>query len=90
MLAFEVHYLGTTADARFIALLDDMISRAEALAILHFALHPFRYVNYAARGQDVWAVMREQGRLADVKKVMARYDIEGIWERKLRGGFRFE
>ncbi|OCT45677.1 hypothetical protein CLCR_01499 [Cladophialophora carrionii] len=99
LLSLEIHYLNETHSQRYTSLLNDILSRAEDLArSSNNALHPFRYGNYAASGQDVWAILRYQCKgdnkkgscpMVDlVRDVQRRYDPQGIWERMLSGGFR--
>ncbi|EXJ60935.1 hypothetical protein A1O7_05088 [Cladophialophora yegresii CBS 114405] len=92
LLSLEIHYLNASHTERYTALLNNVLSRAEDLARSSTpnALHPFRYVNYAAQGQDVWGMLREKesGMLELVRDVQRRYDCQGIFERMLSGGFR--
>ena len=90
MLAFEIHYLSSTHDERYISLLDSIFADVEALASSRAGLHPFRYVNYASKGQDVWAVLREKGEMEEVRDVQEIYDPDGTWERRLSGGFKIK
>ncbi|KAJ9604773.1 hypothetical protein H2200_010888 [Cladophialophora chaetospira] len=90
LLAFEIHYLSANHDEKLISLLDEILRKAETRASLRGALHPFMYINYAAKGQDVWATLREKGLLNEVKAVQRRYDPTGVWKRRLRGGFKIE
>ncbi|KIW68160.1 hypothetical protein, variant 1 [Phialophora macrospora] len=95
LLSLEAHYLHSGHSARYTALMDGILAQAEHLArSSNNALHPFRYGNYAAKGQDVWGLLtrgeKEHTRriLDQVRDVQRRYDPIGVWENMLSGGFR--
>ena len=48
---------------------------------------PFRYLNYAASGQDVFGGYGEENRLF-LQDVSRRYDPEGFYQEANTGGFR--
>ena len=88
LLSFEIHYIHSTHTAKYTSLINDLLSAAESLASARNALHPFKYVNYAAAQQDVWEILSQKGRLREVRDVSLRYDPGEVWERRLEGGFR--
>jgi hypothetical protein len=66
VLSLETHHLHTRHSTRYTTLVDGILTQAEELARSWSyssnntnanALHPFRYGNYAAKGQDVWGLL---------------------------------
>ncbi|EXJ69781.1 uncharacterized protein A1O5_06852 [Cladophialophora psammophila CBS 110553] len=55
------------------------------------ALHPFRYINYANTGQDVWALLEKKNKgrmMEEARKVRDAYDPKGVMATRVKGGFK--
>lgn len=57
--------------------LSELLAHCEDIARQHNSLHSFIYPNYAGSGQDVFKLLRDQGRLDRLRAVQRKYDETG-------------
>jgi hypothetical protein len=74
-------------DAKMFALSKKLWEDTEAAARRLDAYHPYKYIGYAAKGQDVFAAYGEEN-VAFMRDVSRRYDPRQIFQRAVPGGFK--
>ena len=91
VLSIEFRWLLRSHDEIYTTTLDKLLRRCEAIATSKALLHPFRYINYAAAGQDAFALLRQQGRghrLEEARMLRMLYDPTGFFDRRLNSPFK--
>ena len=85
VIDIEVRWALPELDILYTDFLDRILEQSEQTA--GKMLHPFRYLNYAAAGQDVWQLLRQQGRLDQVKALRDQYDPTHFLKQRLSQPF---
>lgn len=75
-------------DKLVVKFMSDLLVHCESIAQKHSTLHPFVYPNYAANGQDVFKLLRSQGRLERLRVVQRKYDEAGYMRKHVRFPFK--
>ncbi|KAK5211386.1 hypothetical protein LTR47_010751 [Exophiala xenobiotica] len=99
LLSIESRWLLRSHDEIYTTTLAKLLGQCEALATskANPLLHPFRYINYAAAGQDAFALLRHQRRhghghkhqaLEEARMLRRLYDPTGFFDRRLNNPFK--
>ncbi|KAJ9500102.1 hypothetical protein H2202_004493 [Exophiala xenobiotica] len=95
----QSRWLLRSHDEIYTTTLAKLLGQCEALATskANPLLHPFRYINYAAAGQDAFALLRHQRRhghghkhqaLEEARMLRRLYDPTGFFDRRLNNPFK--
>lgn len=89
VISFELRWSLPNQDEAHTRQLNELLDYCkEVVANKHHTLHPFVYLNYASAGQDVFELLRSQGRLTELKTIRKEYDEKGYLENHLSNPFR--
>lgn len=88
MISFEATWSRPSLDDLITNRLTELLTHCEGIARHHNLLHPFIYPNYAAGDQDVFGVLRGQGRMDRLRAVQRDYDGTGYLRKHVRYPFK--
>lgn len=88
MISFVLTWSQPSEDKLIAKYTSDLLAECEGIARRHKTLHPFVYPNYAAGGQDVFGLLRSQGRLDELRAVQRQYDETGYIKEHVRFPFK--